>query len=241
MKPSNSSHNHLQQNVGSLINNQNSVPNASPLTASSYDEFKSALTGSGCDLCASLKAGRHSIVVDRGNSKSAILLVGEAPGEKEDLTGRAFVGRAGKLLDEVMAAIGLDTNQDTLIVNVVKCRPPENRAPTQDEAARCRPFLEWQIAHTKPKVMVLLGATAARHFFPPEQIKTMKSVVGQFLKSPRYPDVTFQILYHPAYILRDPRKKKIMLEHLEQLSALLLVKCLHPDPKRQRDLLEVPS
>lgn len=208
------------------------------LNAASYEQFKKELAQSGCDHCGDLKRNRHSIVVDRGNPASPILLIGEAPGRTEDSLGAAFVGRAGKLLDDVMASINLDTNKDTLIVNVVKCRPPDNRPPTLQEAENCRAYLDWQIAKVNPRVIVLLGATAARHFFPPEKIKTMKTVVGQFLQSDRVPGVPVQILYHPAYILRDPRKKKDMLEHLHELSALLLVKCIHPNPKRQHGILE---
>ena len=103
-----------------------------------YSEFASALRRSGCAKCA-LSGSRTQIVVDRGNPRAKIMVIGEAPGEKEDLSGRAFVGRAGKTFDAVMRGIGLEPDQDMLIANVAKCRPPENRAPTREEAELCMP------------------------------------------------------------------------------------------------------
>ena len=98
-------------------------------SAKTYVDFKNKLIDSQCSKCPQLCANRHHIVVDRGNSAAKIVLIGEAPGESEDLQGQAFVGRSGQLLDKVMQAIGLNTERDTLIINVVKCRPPKNRAP----------------------------------------------------------------------------------------------------------------
>ena len=104
------------------------------LGAESYAEFKEKLRDSGCDKCA-LHAGRTNIVVDRGNPEAYIMTIGEGPGENEDKQALAFVGRAGKMFDKIMDAVGIDTNRDMLIVNVVKCRPPENRSPRAEEAA----------------------------------------------------------------------------------------------------------
>jgi DNA polymerase len=144
-----------------------------------------------------------------------------APGENEDLQGKAFVGRAGQLLDKIMASIGLDTNQDMLIVNVVKCRPPDNRAPTQAEADNCKPYLDWQIKQVKPQIIVLLGATAAKHLMPKQKGQNMKDRVGKFFEIREYPGIRFLLLYHPAYLLRDPRKKVDMGEHIKQLTTVL--------------------
>jgi DNA polymerase len=122
-----------------------------------YAQFKKALQNSGCTQC-DLHQGRTHIVVDRGNPKASILIVGEAPGASEDEQGKAFVGRAGRLMDQLMQGIGLDTNRDCLIANIAKCRPPKNRAPFKEEAQTCLPFLKRQIELVNPRVMVLLGA-----------------------------------------------------------------------------------
>lgn len=186
-----------------------------------YATFKSDLIASQCAKCPELCESRHNIVVDRGNPATKIMVIGEAPGENEDLQGKAFVGRAGRLLDKIMASIGLDTNKDMLIVNVVKCRPPNNRAPKPMEAANCRPYLEWQINFVKPSVVVLLGATAAKHLMPEQKGQGMKERVGQFFDYPKYPGTKFLLLYHPAYILRDPRKMPEMSEHVKGLKEFL--------------------
>lgn len=185
------------------------------LSAENYEQFKKELAASGCRKCA-LWRGRKRIVVDRGNPEAKILFIGEAPGENEDLQGRAFVGRAGKLLDQMLAADGFDTDCDSLIINVVKCRPPKNRAPLPEEAAACRPFFKKQIEFVRPERIGLLGATAFRHLFPEKRVFTMRDEVGRFFEHPGYPGALFMTLYHPAYILRDPRKKPAMQEHLRR-------------------------
>ena len=192
----------------------------SVLSATRYADFRARLAASGCSLCPALCSGRQSIVVDRGNPDSRILIVGEAPGETEDRLGRAFVGRAGKVLDELFISIGLETNRDVLIANVVKCRPPKNRPPTAEEAAHCRPYLLRQIEFQQPAVVVLLGATAARHFVPDDE-RPMRDRVGRLFETPLFPGIIFQILYHPAFLLRDPRRKPEALAHLTALRAHL--------------------
>jgi len=191
------------------------------LEAKTYPEFKQQLISSNCKKCA-LCEHRTNIVVDRGNFNTKLMIIGEAPGENEDLQGKAFVGRAGKLMDELMLETGIDTNQDALIVNVVKCRPPDNRAPKQEEADRCKPFLWKQIELVKPKFIVLLGRTALKHLIPEKADSPMASEVGNAFAHPDFPGVQFMIFYHPAYILRDPRKKPIMREHIAKLKQLIL-------------------
>ena len=186
------------------------------LEAREYGSFKEALSASGCARCP-LSRHRTHIVVDRGNPAAKVLFVGEAPGENEDLQGRAFVGRAGRLLDEMLGEIGFDTDRDCLIVNVVKCRPPENRAPLPEEAEACLPFLRRQIELVKPKIIGLLGATALRHLVSDRKKLSMEDQVGKFFEHPQYPGVRLIILYHPAFILRDPRKRPAMQQHLRQL------------------------
>lgn len=190
------------------------------LDAKSYAEFKKALIDSECTKCPLSERRRH-IVVDRGNPDAKVLMIGEAPGENEDIQGKAFVGRAGQLMDEMMREVGIDTNRDTLIANVVKCRPPENRAPKQDEVDQCKPFLQKQIQLVKPKFIVLLGATALKHLIPGKADSAMGSEVGNAFEHPDYPGAQIMILYHPAYILRDPRKKPLMAEHLKRLKELI--------------------
>lgn len=190
------------------------------LSSKNYAEFREQLKNSNCPKCPELCANRTNIVVDRGNPEAALVAIGEAPGENEDLQGKAFVGRAGQLLDKMMASIGIDTNRDMLIINVVKCRPPENRAPKPEEAANCFPFLQWQLAAVKPRVVLLLGATAAKHVMP-GPAEGMRDRVGRFFDLPDYPGIKFQLHYHPAYLLRDPRKKKDTWEHLKELKKYL--------------------
>ena len=190
------------------------------LEAKTYAEFKRALIDSNCTKCP-LADNRHHIVADRGNPDAKILMIGEAPGENEDLQGKAFVGRAGQLLDQMMKEVGIDTNQDTLIANVVKCRPPENRAPKQEEVDQCMPFLKKQIQLLKPEIIVLLGATALKHMIHDKGDFSMGKEVGKSFTHSEYPEAQLLVLYHPAYILRDPRKKPVMVEHLKELKRLM--------------------
>jgi DNA polymerase len=188
------------------------------LDAKIYGEFKEALTRSNCTQCA-LSDSRKHIVVDRGNPNAKVLMIGEAPGENEDLQGKAFVGRAGQLLDELMKNLGFDTNQESLIINVIKCRPPENRAPKQEEVNACAPFLKKQLDLVKPKIVLLLGAVALKHVIKDKGEFSMAEEAGTFFEHPEFPGVKFMVLYHPAFILRDPRKKPVMIEHLKRFKA----------------------
>ncbi len=190
------------------------------LEAKTYAEFKKLLKDSACAKCA-LSESRRNIVVDRGNPEALVLMIGEGPGENEDLQAKAFVGRAGQLMDVMMKEAGIDTNTDTLIVNVVKCRPPENRAPKQEEADQCFPYLKKQISLVKPKIIVLLGATALKHVIPDKTDFSMEKEAGRAFSHQDYPGVQFFVLYHPAFILRDPRKKPAMQQHLQKLKELI--------------------
>lgn len=186
------------------------------LEAKTYEEFRRRLAASDCTLC-SLSEGRKNIVVDRGNPGAPILAVGEAPGADEDEQGLAFVGRAGQLLDQILEAVDLDTNRDLLIANIVKCRPPENRLPRAGEAEICLPFLRRQIELVRPKVILLLGATSLKYLLPDRRPQALKDEVGTFFTHPEHAEVRFMVLYHPAFLLRDPRKKREMWQHVQRL------------------------
>jgi len=185
------------------------------LVAKNYGEFRERLLRSDCDRCGLYRC-RTQIVPDRGNPEAQVLFIGEAPGANEDLQGKAFVGRAGKLLDGMLKDLGFDTDRDALIINVAKCRPPDNRPPTPKEAATCLPYLKKQIELVQPKIIALLGATALKHITPEKKF-SMAEHVGKFFQHPLYPRAKFFALYHPAYILRDPRKKPVMGKHLKLL------------------------
>lgn len=191
------------------------------LGAQSYGAFRDALLKAGCTKCG-LSQSRTHIVIDRGNPAAKAVLIGEGPGADEDAQGKAFVGRAGKLLDRLCAGVGLDTNTQFLILNVVKCRPPENRLPAPEEADTCMPFLKKQLELVKPKVLVFLGATSVKYALGKKDVGPMESVVGTLFSSPAYPGATCMILYHPAFILRDPRKQPLFEQHLRTLKDYLV-------------------
>jgi DNA polymerase len=156
---------------------------------------------SGCTKCP-LCTSRTKAVPGEGNEAARLLVVGEGPGEQEDLTGRPFVGRAGELLDKILNAI--DTPRETVyIANVVKCRPPRNRVPLPDERAACLPYLHRQIALLKPKVILALGTTAA------EALLGVKKPLGDLrLKVHRLDGIPLVVTYHPAALLRNPNWKR---------------------------------
>jgi DNA polymerase len=186
----------------------------------SYGELKERLAESDCRRCA-LWEGRTRIVVDRGNPSAKILVVGEAPGETEDREGRAFVGRAGKSFDRTMAEIGLDTERDMLIANIAKCRPPNNRAPKREEAETCHPYLKRQIDLVKPRVIVLLGATALRHLNPALKAFSMKDRAGSFFEMKEHPGVEFVVFYHPAAVFYNSKVGAAMKDHARALKKFL--------------------
>jgi DNA polymerase len=191
-----------------------------PLDAGSYAAFATALRESDCRKC-DLADGRTNIVVDRGNPKARLMAIGEGPGAEEDATGRAFVGRSGRLLDRLFGEAGIDPETDVLIANIVRCRPPDNRAPKASEAKACLPYLRHQIGLVSPKVIALLGASAARFLLPALKGRAMRDVVGRFRTDDAFPGVTFLPLYHPAFLLRDPRKVPEMKGWLDDLAAAI--------------------
>jgi uracil-DNA glycosylase family 4 len=198
------------------------------LGARDYEEFSRSLTAYDCQKCPRGRARSH-IVLDRGNPGARILIVSERPGDNEDAIGRAFVGRSGELLDRIMASIGLDTNRDLLIANVVKCRADVDRAPTTQEVEACFPYLRRQIELVRPKVILLLGAVALKYLVKDRGDEfSMEEEAGRLFTAPDHPDVHFMVLYHPAFLLRDPRKKAVMWEHVKRLRAFLVERGLMP-------------
>lgn len=187
------------------------------LRAETYPDFRERMRESGCTRCA-LAGHRNHIVVDRGNPDAAILAIGEAPGAQEDKTGAAFCGRAGKMLDDLFARAGLSTDKDLLIVNVVKCRPPNNRAPHREEAARCRPFLERQLALSPARVVALMGTTALQHFAPAQARGRLSERVGRFFQLSEWPGRDFVTLYHPAAILYNRSLEPAARRHVRALA-----------------------
>lgn len=154
-----------------------------------------------CTRCPLHKQGRKQIVFGVGNPNAEIMFVGEAPGADEDEQGEPFVGRAGQLLNNMIKAMGIN-REDVYIANIIKCRPPGNRTPEPAECAVCSPFLLKQIDVIKPKVIVALGAVAAKTLLGVNQ--TMAEMRGQWHDFRGYP---LAVTYHPAYLLRDPRQK----------------------------------
>lgn len=152
-----------------------------------------------CTLCCQ---GRKQVVNSEGNRKARLMFVGEAPGADEDAQGRPFVGRAGQLLNKIIEAIGL-TRDDVFIGNVNRCRPPQNRTPTTAEAAICKPFLLREIAVVRPDVIVVLGNTAMKNLLDTKEGIT--KLRGQFQD---YRGIKVMPTFHPAYLLRDPSKKR---------------------------------
>jgi DNA polymerase len=151
-----------------------------------------------CRLCE----GRTHAVPGEGSAQAQLLCVGEGPGETEDQTGRPFVGRAGELLTQILAAIELP-RESVYIANIVKCRPPQNRKPLPDEIDACLPYLHRQIALIRPRVILALGSTAA------EALLGVRKSLGELRgKVHRYGTIPLVATYHPAALLRNPNWKK---------------------------------
>ncbi len=169
------------------------------LTHVSWEQLESEVAC--CEKCRLCKSRTHT-AFGEGNRHAEIMLVGEGPGREEDLQGRPFVGPAGQLLNRMLSATGFQ-REDVYIANVVKCRPPNNRNPEDDEAAACLPYLRGQYALIRPKIILCLGAVATRHLYDGDARITR--VRGQWKQKG---GVWFLPTYHPAALLRDESKKR---------------------------------
>jgi uracil-DNA glycosylase len=167
-----------------------------------------------CTRCKLHKA-RTQIVFGVGNRKAELVFVGEGPGHDEDVQGEPFVGRAGKLLTQMIEAMGLK-RQDVYICNVVKCRPPENRLPEKDEIATCSPYLLRQLAAIHPKVIVCLGACSAQTLL--ETTQGISKFRGEFFD---FHGSKLMATYHPAYLLRNPPAKADVWKDLQKVMGVL--------------------
>jgi DNA polymerase len=169
-----------------------------------------------CTRCR-LAATRTTTVPGEGAHRPRLVVVGEAPGAEEDRTGRPFVGRAGELLTRMLAAIGCSREAEVFVLNVLKCRPPENRPPRPDEAAACRPWLTAQLEALGPPLLLALGSHAARLLLGTE--RGITALRGRFHTTPE----GWRVMptYHPAYLLRTPAAKREAWEDLKQVAGAL--------------------
>lgn len=189
-------------------------PDAIAAACHSLEQLRAALEAfEGCEL----KRHATNLVFADGNPSGGIMLIGEAPGADEDRQGLPFVGRAGQLLDRMLAAIGLDRRK-VYITNIVNWRPPANREPAPEEAATCLPFLHRHIELANPKMLVLLGAVPVRHLTGLQGILRLRGrwETYRFLSSGR--EVPVMLTLHPAYLLRQPSAKRLAWQDLTAIS-----------------------
>lgn len=179
----------------------------------SLEELKSALEA--FEGCALKRTAKNTVFAD-GTPACHIMFIGEAPGAEEDRQGKPFVGRAGQLLDKMLAAIGLSRTTNTYITNVLNWRPPGNRDPSPEEAAMCLPFLRRHIELVAPEIIVLLGATAARHVTGrTDGIMRMRGQWLEYFAAGKM--VPVMPTLHPAYLLRQPAHKKLAWRDLQAI------------------------
>ncbi len=169
-----------------------------------------------CSLCH-LSKTRKSIVFGEGDIDAKLMFVGEGPGELEDNSGRPFVGRAGELLNRIIKNVLMLKREDVYIANIVKCRPPKNRAPTYEEAVSCRPFLMRQIDIVKPDIIVALGATSYSYLTGDLDAKITR-VRGEIVEFSSYKVMP---TFHPSYLLRNPSAKRDVFNDMLKVKAML--------------------
>ena len=192
------------------INKQTNIANSSE---NLLDDFNHSINT--CQKCQ-LGNSRTNFVFGVGDKNADLLLIGEAPGEKEDLEGIPFVGRAGKLLDKILSAISLSRDKGVYICNVLKCRPPDNRDPLPSEIEQCEPYLKEQINLIKPKLIVALGRVAAKTLLKNDlALKDMRSIKHDYYGTPLI------ATYHPAALLRNQNLKPAAWEDFKWIRSLI--------------------
>jgi len=191
----------------------NLFSNNPDLLSLSYEEVKKIADK--CEKCP-LSKGRNKVVFGNGPVPCDLMLIGEAPGADEDMQGLPFVGRAGQLLTKILESVGIKRPDDIYIANTVKCRPPNNLAPLGSEQQSCRAYLEAQIKHVKPKIILLAGAPAVKAMLKIDE--PMGKIRGKWTKLPGS-DISVMPLFHPAYLLRNPEAKRPTWNDLKMVIA----------------------
>lgn len=193
------------------------------INVKSYEELTNLIKG--CTKCK-LHSFRRNAVPGEGPLNARLMIIGEAPGEKEDIEGRPFVGAAGQLLTKLLNDVGINRN-DVFITNVVKCRPPENRDPEPDEIEACKPYLVTQILMIKPYVILCLGRHSAREIlkmagYPEKSVQNITSIRGRIFNV-KIGGLSIKVLptYHPAAALYNPKLRSILQEDFKKLKELL--------------------
>ncbi|MGF1493962.1 MAG: uracil-DNA glycosylase family protein [Microcoleaceae cyanobacterium] len=174
-----------------------------PIPSGTYQSMEEIAEHCGrCHRCE-LGANRTNAVIGRGNRQAPIMIVGEAPGQNEDEQGLPFVGRSGQLLDKILASVGLSTEQEVYISNAIRCRPPENRTPTLQELAACKPYLLEQIRLVDPKIILMTGATAVKSLTGDK--RGITKIRGEWME---WEGRLCMPIFHPAYLLRNQSREK---------------------------------
>jgi uracil-DNA glycosylase len=194
---------------------------AVPIPPGTYSSLEAMIPH--CQNCFRCDLGRSRThaVVGRGNLRAPIMVVGEGPGQNEDETGLPFVGKAGQLLEKILASVKLNTTEDVYICNIVKCRPPGNRVPTPEEMAACIPYLLEQIRLVDPQIILLTGATAVKGLTGDK--RGITKIRGEWLQ---WQDRLCMPILHPAYLLRNPSQEKgspkwLMWQDIQTVKAKL--------------------
>lgn len=168
-----------------------------------------------CTKCKELVEYRKQTVFGEGSENAEVVFIGEAPGEKEDDSGRPFVGPAGNLFTNILTAFGFK-REDVYIMNILRCRPPRNRVPTEEEACNCRPFLDMQLKIIAPKVIVCMGNVAAQNLLGTKT--TISRLRNEVLE---YNGTKVICTFHPSYLLRNPSEKEKVAEDMRTLLQIL--------------------
>jgi len=196
-----------------------------PLSTLSYPDLHNTCTA--CKKC-DLSKTRHKVVVGEGPVPCPLMIIGEGPGEQEDLTGRPFIGKAGQLLTKILNAVDIHRETDAFITNIVKCRPPGNRNPSEEESRSCRFFLMQQLQLVKPKALIILGSPAIKNILPEEK-KTITQLRGNWIKKTvRYMSDPLYVMpmFHPSFLLRNAsseqgKPKWLTWQDIKEVKAFL--------------------